>query len=218
MKKRNIGVALMLIATSLLHADEGIDRDKFLLDSNYTNGMMYLDGKKGLSTILKEISNCPYSKCSDSDVSEGEVKGTVQIAIEKLDYKKAVEELSKSVKKGNFLAADKLILFLIKRIDYKSKYPNKYVLEMLKNDTNLSFEDYKEIMKTAITVGSNSKGCAAPYYQGDFFEYGYLDFPKSKEEALKYYKIAYKNCREDSYFSTLAKGKIEFLNAALTKK
>ena len=209
-KLTSIILTSIVVASSLLHAEnESIDRDKYLLDSNYINGMMYLKGKKGVSTIIKEITNCPYSKCISSDVSEGDISGTIKIQIDKPNYIKAVEELTKSVEKGNFLAAEKLITFLIKRIDYKSKYPDKFILEMLKNDTNLNLSEYKNLVKKTVEVGANSKGCITSFYYGDLVEHGYLGFKKSEEESQIYYKKAVENCPLDSYYITMANNKIK---------
>lgn len=208
MMKNKLIAPLIMLATVSLFSSETINRDKYLLDSNYITGMMYLNGEKGVSTIIKEISNCPYDKCRSSDVSTEQISGTVKISVEKPDYKEAVKYLSLSVDGGNFLAADKLLSFLIKRIDYKSKYPDEFILKMLKDDTNLTYEEYKTLVKKTAEVGTNSKGCASPYYYAEFFEYGYLDFLTSKEFSNEFYLKAYENCPKDSFYSIMAKAKL----------
>ena len=147
MLKKFINTSIIGVLLCLNLSGDEINRDKYLTDSDYINGMLYLEGKKGINTIIKEISNCPYERCRKSDVSNQEIAGTVKIEVDKPDYKKAVEFLTKSVEKGNFLAADKLVQFLIKRIDFKSKYPDKFILELLKDDTGLSYDDYKKLLK-----------------------------------------------------------------------
>jgi hypothetical protein len=206
-KKIFLTTALTLITNVQLFSDEQLNRDKYLTDTNYINGMLYLEGKKGINTIIKEISNCPYEKCRKSDVSDSAIAGTVKIEVDKPDFKKAIEYLSQSVEDGNFLAADKLVLFLIKRIDYKSKYPDQFILDLLKEDTGLSFEQYKQLIKKAVTVGSNSKGCASSYYYGDFILNGYFDFPAIKEQAKEYFEIAKSNCPKDNFFYMMANSK-----------
>lgn len=207
MLKKIMTCSMIGILLSLNLSGDEINRDKYLTDSDYINGMLYLEGKKGINTIIKEISNCPYERCRKSDVSNQEIAGTVKIEVDKPDYKKAVEYLSKSVDKGNFLAADKLVLFLVKRIDYKSKYPDKFILDILKEDTGLSFEDYKQVLKKATTVGSTSKGCIAPYYYAEFIANGYLDFPKIENDSINFYNIAAQNCPKDSFYYMLASNK-----------
>lgn len=208
MLKKIMTCSLIGILFSFNLLGDEINRDKYLTDSDYINGMLYLEGKKGISTIIKEISNCPYEMCRKSDVSNQEIAGTVKIEVDKPDYKKAVEFLTKSVEKGNFLAADKLVLFLVKRIDYKSKYPDKFILELLKDDTGLSYDDYKKLLKKATTVGSDSKGCASPYYYAEFIANGYLEFPKIESESQEYYKISNQNCPKDSFFHMLSSNKV----------
>lgn len=207
MLKKFINTSIIGVLLCLNLSGDEINRDKYLTDSDYINGMLYLEGKKGINTIIKEISNCPYERCRKSDVSNQEIAGTVKIEVDKPDYKKAVEFLTKSVEKGNFLAADKLVLFLIKRIDFKSKYPDKFILELLKDDTGLSYDDYKKLLKKATTVGSTSKGCIAPYYYAEFIANGYLDFPKIENDSIKFYSIAAQNCPKDSFYYMLSNNK-----------
>lgn len=212
MFKKIIGttIASLLLGTTLI-GDEKINRDNYLTDPDYINGMLYLEGKKGLNTIIKEISNCPYEKCRKSDVSDEQIAGAVKIEVSKPDYKKAIEYLSKSIEKGNFLASDKLVNFLIKRIDYKSKYPDKFIIELLTQETGLSLDEYKKLIGNAVEVGSKSKGCASAYYYGEFALNGYLDFPKLDSLAKEHFNIAKNNCPKDSFFYMLADERVNKL-------
>ena len=203
-------VLLFISNNNTLYADE-VNRDKWLVDKDYVEGMMYLNGQKGVNTILKEISNCPYEKCRKSDVSQDQVLSTIVISIDKPDYKSGVKSLYKSVQKGNFLAADKLVDFLIKRVNYKSNYPDEYILELLNKDVGLSYTEYKEMIKKTIEIGQNGKGCSSVFIGAESFENGYLGFEKDEIKAFKYYKKAYENCLSTTYHYLLAKNKVEKL-------
>lgn len=207
MFRASIFISIFLISFNSNAVAEEVGRDKWLQDNDYIEGMMYLDGKKGLNTILKEISNCPYEKCRKSDISDDNVLRTIKIEVGKPDYKIAVQKLSTATKNGNFLAADKLVDFLIKRVNYKSLSPDKYILELLNEEVGIDYSKYKEIMINAITVGSSSKGCTSSYIGAEIYEKGFMNVNIDQSKANELYKKASENCLENSMYSTLAKKK-----------
>lgn len=187
-------------------ADE-VNRDKWLLDTDYNKGVMYLKGAEGVKTLLKEIANCPYEKCRKSDVTNDDVLRTVTIEIKKPDYKEAVKLLNTSSNNGNFLAADKLVDFLITRVDYKNSIPDSYILELLDRDLGINYEQYKTMLLNAFKVGSSSKGCSSSYLYAESYEKGYLGLNKDNKRAKELYSIASDNCPSDNFYSILAKSK-----------
>lgn len=188
------------------NADE-VNRDKWLQDGDYIRGMMYLKGLAGVETVLKEITNCPYEKCRKSDVSNDQILRTVTIEIKKPDYKEAVNSLFISTKNGNFLAADKLVDFLITRVDYKNSTPDPYILELLEKDLGLNYQQYKNIIIKAIEVGASGKGCTSTFIGGESYEKGYFGLEKNQEKSKILYKKASENCPSENYYSILAKSK-----------
>lgn len=187
-------------------ADE-VNRDKWLLDTDYNKGVMYLRGAEGVKTLLKEIANCPYEKCRKSDVTNDDVLRTVTIEIKKPDYKEAVKLLNTSSNNGNFLAADKLVDFLITRVDYKNTIPDPYIIEILDRDLGLNYEQYKTMLLNGFKVGSSSKGCSSSYLYAESYEKGYLGLNKDNKRAKELYSIASDNCPSDNFYSILAKSK-----------
>lgn len=202
-----IFISINFLSSTNLNADE-VDRDKYLKDQNYIDGMLYLEGKKGLNTIVKEISNCPYEKCRKSDVTEDNILSTIKIEVSKPDYKKAIESLEKSMLSGNFLAADKLVEFLIKRVNYKSNYPDEYVIQLLKNDTGLTFEQYKHLLLKSIEVGASSKGCSSSFNGAEIYEKGYMSVEKDLNKSKILYSKASQNCIKNSMYQTLSQKNI----------
>lgn len=199
---------ISIFSTSNVMADE-VDRDKYLKDQNYIDGMMYLEGKKGLNTVIKEISNCPYEKCRKSDITADNILSTIKIEVHKPDYKKAVQSLEQSMLKGNFLAADKLVDFLIKRVNYKSAQPDEFILKLLKDDTGLTYDDYKRLLLQSVDVGFKSKGCTSSFNGAEIYEQGFMSVNKDLEKAKMLYVKASENCLSTSIYHMLSKKKIQ---------
>lgn len=208
MFRATVIAAMLILSFNGINANaDEVNRDKWLLDENYTKGMMYLKGSAGVQTILKEIANCPYEKCRKSDVTNDDVLRTVTIEIKKPDYKEAVKLLNTSAMNGNFLAADKLVDFLITRVDYKNSIPDSYILELLDRDLGINYEQYKTMLINAFKVGSSSKGCSSSYLYAESYEKGYLGLNKDNKRAKELYSIASDNCPSENFYSILAKSK-----------
>lgn len=208
MFRATVIAAMLILSFNGINANaDEVNRDKWLLDENYTKGMMYLKGSAGVQTILKEIANCPYEKCRKSDVTNDDVLRTVTIEIKKPDYKEAVKLLNTSAMNGNFLAADKLVDFLITRVDYKNSIPDSYILELLDRDLGINYEQYKTMLLNAFKVGSSSKGCSSSYLYAESYEKGYLGLNKDNKRAKELYSIASDNCPSENFYSILAKSK-----------
>lgn len=215
-------IALVVLFTSLfpnlLQARDVVKKDiksdlaVWANDDDYINGTMYLEGKKGAASIIKEISNCPYDKCKSEDVNKTSF-GTHRIEIKKPDFVKGIALLSTSSAKLNVLACDKLLKFLAGRIDYKSKYPNEFLLIRLKTDTNLDYEKYKNLVAKTIEEGTRSgKSCYSQYLAAELYENGSLGFPLSRNMAIKKYENASQICPKDSMFRLLSVSKTNTLH------
>lgn len=180
-------------------------------DKNYIEGVLYIEGEKGADVLIKEISNCPYDKCKLEDVEKTQF-GTKNIEIKKPDYKKAIEFLRISSNSGNPLASEKLISFLIKRIDYKSNTPNDYLLKQLKDETGLDFNDYKAIINKTWKEGvKTNKSCLSEYTAGELLEKGLMNNEKDIAAARIHYQRAINICPDKNLYKLLAQGKIDRL-------
>lgn len=211
MFRASITISMLIFAFNGVNAKadtDEVNRDKWLKDSDYIRGMMYLKGLAGVETVLKEITNCPYEKCRKSDVTNDQVLSTVTIEIKKPDFKEAVKSLLISTKNGNFLAADKLVDFLITRVDYKNSIPDPYILELLEKDLAINYQQYKEIMVKAIETGEIGKGCTSTFIGASAYEKGYFGLEKNQGKAKILYKKASDNCPSDNYYNILAKSKL----------
>lgn len=187
------------------------DLERWANDDKYIDGVLYIEGNKGAEILLKEISNCPYEKCKEQDINKI-TSGTKTVEIKKPDFKKAIESLKESSDNGNALASEKLIRFLVKRLDYKSEKPNDYLLSMLKEETGLNYEEYKKILNNSVNSGIKSKkSCYSFFIKGEILENGYMENKKDKAEAIKNYEKAKEICPKNNMNWFLAKSKLESL-------
>lgn len=197
---------ITLFQSSLIAKENNLNR--WLKDNNYIEGVLYIEGKKGYDVLLKEVSNCPYDKCKLEDVEQTKF-GTKQIEIKKPDYKKAINLLSKSSEGGNPLAAEKLLKFLTKRINYKSKKPNGYLLKLLKDETSLNFIQYKRLISKTLNEGlKTNKSCFSEYLFAEIHEKGILGYKKELNTSIEYYNRASKICPTNNLFKIIASGKL----------
>lgn len=202
-----IALIIGLITPNSLKADN--DLNNWTTDQNYLEGVLYLEGSKGYETILKEITNCPYDKCKAADIDKKGF-GTKNLEIHKPDLRKAIELLSISSSSGNALASNKLVQFLIKRVDYKSQIPDDYLVKQLKEETNLDYLEYKKLINKVIKDGiTSNKSCVSEYYYGEILEYGILDNQKDLKKSQEHYKKSQEICPENNLYKMLANSKIK---------
>jgi cytochrome b561 len=213
---KSIGT-IALLATTLFGqniyaaTEQKSDLVKWANDKNYIEGVLYIEGEKGAEVLIKEISNCPYDKCKLEDVDQTQY-GTKNIEIKKPDYKKAIEQLRISSNNGNALASEKLIGFLIKRIDYKSLKPSGYLLKQLKEETGLNFEDYKVIINKTLQDGvKTNKSCLSEYIAAELMEKGLMNNSKDLLLSKEYYKKATEICPNKNLYKLLAQGRLDRL-------
>lgn len=207
-------IAILLIMATLFNEQtyaKEVETDfaKWSSDQNYIDGVMYLEGEKGAQILKLELANCPYEKCINATTKK-EVTGFKIIDIKKPDYKKAIELLKVSSLNGNPMASDKLLSFLLKRINYKSKNPDKYLLELLKKDTGLDYNAYKGVVYEMIENGTKTKkACYSSFVAGEFYEGGYLGFVKDEEKSKKHYSDASEICVDTSFYKMIATSKVK---------
>lgn len=200
---------LIALSQQTAYAQEEKESDftKWKNDKNYLEGVMYLEGEKGAEILKIELANCPYEKCASEDTDKASV-AIKTIDVKKPDYKKAIELLTASSSSGNAIASDKLLSFLLKRVDYKSKKPNGYLVNLLKKDTALSHEQYKNIVLQTMKDGvKTKKACYCFYTTAEFYDNGYMGFYQSKEKSLEYYSLAAEICPTNSFYKTMASAK-----------
>lgn len=206
---KNIAITLMLLAT--VSTEKGFaqsDLNRWANDNNYIEGVLYMEGEKGAEILRKEIANCPYDKCKLENVEDNEY-GSKIFEFVKPDYKKSIELLSKSSKEGNPLASTKLLKFLVKRIDYKSKKPNGYLLKELKADTGLNYEEYKSLFNKTLEEGiETQKSCISEFLFAETRETGILKNDIDKNLAKEHYKKAVEVCPSNNLYKMLANGKL----------
>jgi hypothetical protein len=154
------------------------------------------------------MNNCPYEKCKNADDDKSDMKNITTLKIKKPDYKKAIELLNISSNGLNPIASDNLILFLNGRLAYKSKEQNSYLLELLQEETGLTYATFSSLFANTAKNGYLSKGCASTYFYGEILANGYLNTNKDAQLAKKAYKKANENCPEQSLYKMLSSGKI----------
>lgn len=195
-----------------LHADNGIEFEKWANDDNYINGVMYLEGEKGAEVLLKEISNCPYEKCKAKDIDQTQF-GTKLIEIKKPDFKKGIALLKEASNNGNVLATEKLLTFLMQRVDYKSYKPSGYLVKLLEEETGLKLQEYKDLINKSWKNGvTTKKSCLSYYIAGDFAENGILNNTKDLEDAKEYYEEAIAICPQSNISYHMAQSRLLILN------
>jgi hypothetical protein len=212
--KNNVAsiLALVIIVGFSTPSFAQTDLNKWLNDKNYIEGVLYIEGNKGFDVLTKKISNCPYDKCKMADIDQTQF-GTKNIEIKKPDFKKAIELLSISSESGNPLAAEKLLDFLTKRVDYKSKKQNGYLVKKLKEDTGLNIQEYIVLVNKTVKEGIKThKSCFSEFLGAELYERGALRNEKDLSLALKHYQNAEAICPSNNLFKMLASGKVNSLD------
>ncbi|MBW6487537.1 cytochrome b/b6 domain-containing protein [Sulfurimonas sp.] len=202
-------IFLIALCSQAAYAQEQKESDftRWKNDTNLLEGIMYLEGEKGAEILKIELANCPYDKCASEDTDKSSV-AIKTIDVKKPDYKKAIELLSISSANGNAIASDKLLDFLLKRTNYKSKKPNWYLVDLLKKDTSLSYEEYKSTVINVLQNGvKTNKACYSTYMMAEFYSNGYMGVHKSREEAIRQYDLASEICPENSFYKMMAVSK-----------
>ncbi len=175
-------------------------------DADYIRAMEYKSGKIGTKDSKKMIENCPYEKCDE--VSDDINKNIKSINVKTKNYPQMVDHFRKSVERGNPLAAKILAKFLIGRIDYRSKIPDKTLIMIGERDTGMKYDVYLTLAQKSLEIAAKSKDCYSMYKYAEFHDKGYLGYKRDKDIAKTYYHDILKTCDEKSFFYMMSKSKL----------
>ncbi|MDD3467035.1 MAG: hypothetical protein PHE67_07785 [Campylobacterales bacterium] len=157
--------------------------------------LAYISGEKGATTETKDLPSCPYEKCD----------GMTQIEITKKDYIKAMEWLEKAINENNKDASVDAFKLLYKQIDYKSKRPDEYLLEMMKNNFNIDLLGYNRLISYYLGDMVKNKQCIGYYYSYEAYKNGYFGLSANDEKASEYKILAHKTCGKNTIYHLLSK-------------
>jgi len=184
-------------------------------DVDYAKAMEYYSGAKGFTYEKRSFPNCPYAACTkntkmvQSFSKDGKTYYTVKIH----NFKKAKEYFDKSVEVyKNPLAAEKNLIMILERINYKDKILDDYLLKDidktlgLKNKKMIRDAVYKNIQ---ILGGKNSEKIL--FKVAEILEKGYIGIPKNSIKAKKFYKYILLKSNKNSLYYMLAQNKYKNL-------
>jgi hypothetical protein len=118
-----------------------------------------------------------------------------------------VAHFQKSVARRNPLAAKALAKFLLGRIDYRSKIPDKTIVKIGEHDTGLSYEKYLKLARKSLRMAADAKDCYSMYKLAEFSDRGWMGFTKDRKVAQKYYKEVLQRCDKKSFFYIMSEAK-----------
>lgn len=188
-------------------------------DIVYKKGMEYYSGEKGFVIEQRTFPNCPYDACDQptDDVSFTMKEGVKYYNIKIHNFKKAKEFFDASVEKTkNPLAAEKNIIMITERINYKDKIFDEYLLKHVEESLGINGQEAisNEIRKNINLIGSKNS-IKILYRVGLIFEHGYFGIEPNIAKAKSIYKII--NIKEEksankSLYYALAKARLRKLS------
>lgn len=191
-------------------------KKEYIEEPNYKQALEFYSGRKGFHMEKREFPNCPYDACKKSnDVVQGfKENGKQYFNIKIHDFKSAKELFDKSIKETkNPFAAEKNLIMLTERINYKSKYYEDYLLKDMKKSLDIDGVEAinKEVQKNMpyITKENDSK---IIFRVAEIYEKGYFGVPVNSLKALKMYKWITGKKDKKNMYTMLAKNKISFMN------
>jgi len=213
-------------AYTTLYADEDIlskmphvviikQIDKLKEDKHYKEAMEYYSGKKGFSMEERAFPNCPYDACEKSNdvVQTVEKNGQRVYNIKIHDFKSAKALFDESIAMSkNPLSAEKNIIMISERINYKSKRYEDYLLEHVKTSLGIDGVDAinKEVQKNLLLI-NESNSAMMLFRAADIYENGYFGIEKELEKAKYFYQLVIdKNDTKNMYYM-LVKNKIAIM-------
>lgn len=168
--------------------------------SYYSKANEAMNGKIGEKERIITIPNCPYERCKGTNMS-----GSSKVKVVLKNYGLAISYYLESIEKeNNSKAAEELLSFLSKQINYKEKEPSKLLVKMFKKTTGLSLNNYKNIVKTTILFLIKKNKCSGYYWLKEYskgFVYKVNDNKHIKEKL----KLGKQICEKDnsSFFSIM---------------
>jgi hypothetical protein len=136
--------------------------------------------------------------------------------VERKDYKEAIEYFNMSIKEkepDHVKASIEANKILLKRINFKDRKTDDYLLKLLRRDVGIGIEKYKKFIKSYMEVGKEAKNCRLTLQYSDFKENGYLNIYKkaSKIENKNNYKKTIETCKGKSFETMIAKSALNRL-------
>lgn len=189
--------------------------EKFKEDKNYKEAMEFYSGKKGFWHEKKAFPNCPYDACEkNSDVVQSfEENGERYYNIKMHDFKSAKALFDKSVAETkNPLSAEKNIIMIMERLNYKSRQYEDYLLEHIKTSLAIDGSEAinKEVKKNLQYIDTHNSPIML-FKAAEVYEHGYFGVEPDIEKAKFFYKsVIDKNDTSNMYFM-LAKNKFAIL-------
>ena len=189
--------------------------DKLKEDKLYKEAMEYYSGKKGFTMEERAFPNCPYDACEKSNdvVQTVEKNGQRVYNIKIHDFKSAKALFDESIATSkNPLSAEKNIIMISERINYKSKRYEDYLLEHVKTSLGIDGVDAinKEVQKNLLLINENNSAMML-FRAADIYENGYFGIKKEPEKAKHFYQLVIdKNDTKNMYYM-LAKNKIAII-------
>lgn len=222
-----ITTSLIISATTLspLYAEEVKDLPLLIVskpptrikeDKNYKEAMEYYSGKKGFVHEKRTFPNCPYDACEKSTdvVQSFEENGERYYNIKIHDFKSAKALFDKSiVETKNPLSAERNIIMVMERLNYKSKHYEEYLLDHVKTSLGIDGTEAikKEVQKNMAYIDTSNSQMML-YKAAEVYENGYFGIEKDIEKAKLFYQsVISKNDIKNMYFM-LAKNKLSILS------
>lgn len=110
----------------------------------------YLDGIIGAKIEKKIVENEEYHEHLEEHESVKGIPKTEKVTIVIPNYKKGIEILENEIKKGNVRASLVLYRFLIRWVNFKSKSPEKVMIENMKKKLKISYKTYLKLIKESL--------------------------------------------------------------------
>jgi len=218
---KSILIALLVSSTQIIvFAKDSIDSKTVVIakrikvkDKEYVEAMKYYSGEKGFTYQERSFPNCPYDACTkDSRAIKSYMKnGRTYYTIKIHNFKKAKEYFEKSVKKyKNPLSAEKILIMILERINYKDKILDDYLFKTIKKELGLNslVEIRDTIYKNALLIGKKNS-TKIIYKVAEIFENGYAGIPKNTLKAKELYKLVLEKGNKNSMYYILAQQKVK---------
>jgi cytochrome b561 len=182
-----------------------------LKDKNYMQALEYYEGRKGFIYEERNFPNCPYDACTkDSrEVKSFSKDGRTYYTIKIHNFKKAKEYFDKSVEVSkNPLAAERNLIMILERINYKDKIIDDYLLKEISRTLGINNikEIRNEIYKNIQYLGKKNS-VKILFKAAEILEKGYMGIPKNSLKAKKFYKYVLLKAKKDSLYYMLAKSR-----------
>jgi len=175
------------------------------IDTHATRGIAYLNGELGVTEKTIQMPNCPYENCDESIDKDG--MRLVKIPVK--DYKSAVNELSIAVNGGSPKAAEALFEFLKGLINYKDRKPNGFLIEKMKEDTGLNYQEWQALLGKSLGVLVVRNNCKGVYFEAERSKKGWITGEIDMKRSDEFFEKVLHICPESSFEYMIASSQKE---------